>query len=171
MGTKVFTFQEGITEAGELSSATLTNAPDAPLPDHFIICSSHKQQQIGTRNTETIYALYENSSFTKLSIEPPQHCRERCQPHLPDHRYWSVWFRSNDWHIEAGSATKNIVLNMTCFLSSIRSFSSLLSAASCPSLFSTSIPARLPSSSLATSILLMYSVLRVAVDLSRRSRQ
>merc|ERR1712155_102034 len=65
MATKVFTFQEGNTEAGELSSATLTNAPAAPLPDHFIICSSHKQQQIGTRNTETIYALYENSSFTK----------------------------------------------------------------------------------------------------------
>ena len=65
MGTKVFTFQEGITEAGELSSATLTNAPDGPLPDHFIICSSHKQQQIGTRNTETIYVLYEDSSFTR----------------------------------------------------------------------------------------------------------
>ena len=65
MGTKVFTFKEGITDADELSSATLTNPPDDPLPDHFIICSSHKQQQIGTHNTETIYVLYEDSSFTQ----------------------------------------------------------------------------------------------------------
>ena len=65
MGTKVFTFQEENTEAEELSSATLTNAPNAPLPDHFVICSSHKQQQIGTHNTETIYVLYEDSSFTR----------------------------------------------------------------------------------------------------------
>ena len=65
MGTKVFTFHERITESEDLSSATLTNAPDAPLPDHFIICSSHKQQQIGTRNTQTIYVLYEDSEFIR----------------------------------------------------------------------------------------------------------
>ena len=65
MGTKVFTFHEGSSVNDELSSATLINAPAAPLPDHFVICSSHKQQQIGTRNTGTIYALYEDSSFSK----------------------------------------------------------------------------------------------------------
>ena len=57
IGTKVFTFHEGSSDPDELSSATLTNAPDAPLPDHFIICSSHKQQQIGTRNTTAFYFL------------------------------------------------------------------------------------------------------------------
>ena len=66
MGTQVFTFTERRgSDPDELSSATLTNAPTAPLPDHFTICSSHKQHQIGTRNTETIYVLYEDSSFAQ----------------------------------------------------------------------------------------------------------
>ena len=61
----MFTFNEGSTETDDLSSATLTNAPDAPLPNHFIICSSHKQQQIDTSNTRTIYVLYKDSSYSK----------------------------------------------------------------------------------------------------------
>ena len=65
IGTKVFTFHEGLSDPDELSSATLTNAPDAPLPDHFIICSSHKQQQVDTANTNTVFVLYEDNSFTK----------------------------------------------------------------------------------------------------------
>ena len=65
IGTKVFTFHEGLSDPDELSSATLTNAPDAPLPDQFIICSSHKQQQVDTLNTLTIYVLYEASNFVK----------------------------------------------------------------------------------------------------------
>ena len=65
MGTMVFTFHEGLSDPDELSSATLTNAPDAPLPDHFIICSSHKQQQVDTANTNTVFVLYEDNSFTK----------------------------------------------------------------------------------------------------------
>ena len=63
IGTNVFTFQ-GIPDPNNFSSATLINAPDGPLPDHFIICSSHKQQQVGTDHTRTIYVLYEDSSFT-----------------------------------------------------------------------------------------------------------
>ena len=53
MGITVFKFHE--RRPDDLSYATLINAPDAPLPDHFIICSSHKQQQIGTLHTRNIY--------------------------------------------------------------------------------------------------------------------
>ena len=68
MGITVFKFHE--RRPDKLSYATLINAPDAPLPDHFIICSSHKQQQIGTLHTRNIYVLYKDSNFSKswLSI-------------------------------------------------------------------------------------------------------
>ena len=65
LGTRVFTFFEDSSATIDLSSATPTNAPEKPLPDHFIICSSHNQQQIDTLNTRTIYVLYEDSDFTK----------------------------------------------------------------------------------------------------------
>ena len=65
MATKVFTFNHEVN-SGELSSATLASVDDiGPLPQHFLICSSHNQQQIDTHNTRTIYVLYEDSNFTK----------------------------------------------------------------------------------------------------------
>ena len=64
-GIKVFTFHGDTPDNEDLSSATLTNAPEDPLPDHFLICSSHNQQQKGTVNTKTIYVLYEDSNLTK----------------------------------------------------------------------------------------------------------
>ena len=66
MGTNIFSFQDVNTGGGNgMSSATATNMPEEKLPDQFIICSSHKQQQIGTSNTLTIYVLYGDSSFSK----------------------------------------------------------------------------------------------------------
>ena len=65
LGTKVFKFKEGSTDNNTLSSATLVNASESPLPDHFVICSSHKQQQVDTINANNIYVLYEDSNFTK----------------------------------------------------------------------------------------------------------
>ena len=74
MGTKVFTFHEGSSDPGELSSATLTNAPDAPLPEHFVICSSHKQTKIYANHGHTVYVLYEDPNIGKpwfsISISP-----------------------------------------------------------------------------------------------------
>ena len=74
MGTKVFTFHEGSSGSDDLSSATLTNAPDAPIPDHFVICSSHKQIKIYTYHGHTVYVLYEDPNIAKpwfsLSISP-----------------------------------------------------------------------------------------------------
>ena len=63
MGMKVLTFNE----SSELSSATLSMDN---LPHHFLLCSSHTQQQINTPSTRTIYVLYRDSQFTKpwLSI-------------------------------------------------------------------------------------------------------
>ena len=63
--TKVFTFLNDSPDNEELSSVTLTNAPENPLPDNFLICSSHTQQQKDTLNTRTIYVLYEDPNFTK----------------------------------------------------------------------------------------------------------
>ena len=65
MGTKVFTFQESDSDSTEFSSATLNNSPEAALPYHFLICSSHSQQQIDTDNTHNIYLLYGDENFTK----------------------------------------------------------------------------------------------------------
>ena len=65
IGSKVFTFYEN-GDTGELSSVSIANAPEAPLPDHFLICSSHHTQQyINTPNTRTIYVLYQDSKFMK----------------------------------------------------------------------------------------------------------
>ena len=64
MGTKIYTFHES-PGTNKLSSASVNNAPGGHLPDHFMICSSHSQQQINTPNTWTIYVLYEDSSFSK----------------------------------------------------------------------------------------------------------
>ena len=74
IGTKVFTFQEGSSDPDDLSSATLTNAPNGPLPDNFVICSSNKQIKIYTNHSHTVYVLYEDPNFAKpwfsLTISP-----------------------------------------------------------------------------------------------------
>ena len=68
--TNVITFHEKSLNIEKLSSVSATNVSDESLPEHFLICSSHRQQQIDTPNTRTIYVLYEDSNFTKpwLSI-------------------------------------------------------------------------------------------------------
>ena len=47
-----------------LSSAVLANKPMIKLPEHFIICSSHYQRQVDTKNTHTIYVIYQDENFT-----------------------------------------------------------------------------------------------------------
>ena len=62
LGTRIFTFSEDTSENSNVSSATLNNAIIEPLPNHFVICSSHKQQDL---TPNTIYVLYEDSEFLK----------------------------------------------------------------------------------------------------------
>ena len=68
-GTKIFSFHDvtnnNATGSVGISSATATNMPEEHVPDRFTICSTHKQQQIETSNTATIYVLYGDSSFRK----------------------------------------------------------------------------------------------------------
>ena len=100
LGMKVFTFSEDSSDTSPMSSVTVTSASDNSfLPDHFLICSSHSQQQVKTRNTRTIYVLYEDSNFTKP--------------------WFSIGFKSNnklwgnvrfkDWH-ELGIVTRETFL-------------------------------------------------------------
>lgn len=61
--SKVFDFGKS-SEIG-FSSVSLENIPDAVLPDHFIICSSHSQNIVGSRSTEAIYVIYRDKDLTK----------------------------------------------------------------------------------------------------------
>ena len=61
----VFEFIENDLEpTSELSSAVLANKPSIKVPEHFILCSSHFQSQIDTKNTHTIYVLYQDENMT-----------------------------------------------------------------------------------------------------------
>ena len=68
-GTKIFSFHDvtnnNATGSVGISSATATNMPEEHVPDRFTICSTHKQQQIETSNTATIYVLYWDSNFSQ----------------------------------------------------------------------------------------------------------
>ena len=48
----------------ELSSANLDSNPLIKLPEKFILCSSHFQSHYDTKNTGTIYVLYQNENMT-----------------------------------------------------------------------------------------------------------
>ena len=48
----------------ELSSAVLANKPLIKVPEHFILCSSHFQSDFNTKNTYTIYVLYQDENMT-----------------------------------------------------------------------------------------------------------
>ena len=48
----------------ELSSANLANNPLIKLPEQFILCSSHFQSHYNTKNTGTIYVLYQDENMT-----------------------------------------------------------------------------------------------------------
>ena len=61
----IFEFIENDLEpTSELSSAVLANKPSIKVPEHFILCSSHFQSQIDTKNTHTIYVLYQDENMT-----------------------------------------------------------------------------------------------------------
>ena len=81
-GTKIFSFHDvtnnNATGSGGISSATATNMPEEHVPDRFTICSSHKQQQIETSNTATIYVLYGDSNFSAKVWIPIQHVNGGC---------------------------------------------------------------------------------------------
>ena len=62
---KVFTFNKDNSAINEMSSASMSNVPRDNLPDHFMICSSHTQQQIDTPHTRAIYVLFKDPNFTK----------------------------------------------------------------------------------------------------------
>ena len=46
------------------STAKLDNGASLHLPDHFILCSSHYQTNVHTKNTHTIYVIYQDGEFT-----------------------------------------------------------------------------------------------------------
>ena len=64
MGTRVFTFHEDSMrhDTSDLSSAIVTR--EESLPDHFLICSSHKQKYLASHNARTVYVLYKESNFS-----------------------------------------------------------------------------------------------------------
>ena len=62
---KIFEFNINPLESTSiLSSAVLSNKPMIILPEHFIICSSHYQTHMNTKNTHTIYVLYQDENLT-----------------------------------------------------------------------------------------------------------
>ena len=65
LAVNTFEFVENDLEPiSELSYAVLANKPSIKLPEHFILCSSHFQSQIDTKNTHTIYVLYQDENMT-----------------------------------------------------------------------------------------------------------
>ena len=65
LAVKIIEFHGNYQESSTtLSSATLANNPLPHLPDHFILCSSHYQSHMDTRNTHTIYVIYQDESMT-----------------------------------------------------------------------------------------------------------
>ena len=46
------------------SSAILANKPIIELPEHFIICSSHYQTHMNTKDTHTIYVIYQDENLS-----------------------------------------------------------------------------------------------------------
>ena len=53
-----------LESASTFSSAILANKPTIKLPEHFILCSSHYQTQMDTKNTRTIYVIYQDENLT-----------------------------------------------------------------------------------------------------------
>ena len=66
---KIFEF-DSIPSENVLSSAALTSKPDTPLPKDFILCSSHFQKTINTKNNHGIYVIYQEEELVNpwLSI-------------------------------------------------------------------------------------------------------
>ena len=63
---KVFNFEESVSANGaDLSYAVLSNIPALPLPDRFIICSSHIQKKIYDKN---FYVLYDAEGIPWISL-------------------------------------------------------------------------------------------------------
>ena len=61
---KIFKFQEKEnTTSKEISTATLKNIPKEKLPNFFVICSTHKQEEFNTKNTRIMYSIYSNEDF------------------------------------------------------------------------------------------------------------
>ena len=62
---KTFEFTGNHLEStSTFSSAILANKPIIKLPELFIICSSHYQTHMDTKNTHTIYVIYQNENLT-----------------------------------------------------------------------------------------------------------
>ena len=59
---KIFEF-DSIPSEHVLSSAALTSKPDTPLPKDFILCSSHFQKTINTKNNHGIYVIYQEEEL------------------------------------------------------------------------------------------------------------
>ena len=65
LAVKTIEFNEDNLEStSAFSSSILANKPVIKLPDHFIICSSHYQAHMNTKNTHTIYVIYQDENFT-----------------------------------------------------------------------------------------------------------
>ena len=66
---KIFEF-DSIPSENVLSSASIANKPDTPLPKDFILCSAHSQKTIDTINNRGIYVIYQDEKLLQpwLSI-------------------------------------------------------------------------------------------------------
>ena len=65
LAVNIIEFVENDLEpTSELSSAVLANKPSIKVPKHFILCSSHFQYHFDTKNTHTIYVLYQDENLT-----------------------------------------------------------------------------------------------------------
>ena len=62
LSIKIFDFDGQVSETG-FSSAVLANIPETTLPDDFILCSSHLQKSINTKNVHNIYVIYQEEEM------------------------------------------------------------------------------------------------------------
>ena len=64
---KIFNFPKITNYINEkISTVNLSNIPTKELPDIFVICSTHKQEEFNTKNTRIMYSIYSDEDFDEL---------------------------------------------------------------------------------------------------------
>ncbi len=64
LSNRIFDFDGQISQT-DFSSAVLANIPETTLPKEFILCSSHFQRFINTKNVHSIYVIYQEEEMLK----------------------------------------------------------------------------------------------------------
>ena len=64
LSNRIFDFNGQISQT-DFSSAVLANIPETTLPEEFILCSSHFQRFINTKNVHSIYVIYQEEEMLK----------------------------------------------------------------------------------------------------------